>query len=175
MIETCCLLPRQQHGRGKARLSYDGGMDPECLQIVDFVSLRGLFGWMRQRVLSEFHDWDARSLTTCWPPRPEPRVARARAHFRKRGFVTFPRPLSSDSSITADPASKSFRKVETTSEAPAKPQRLDQMLRVTQLELLHERSRVPTLTSIHQQSRNVGVNPVSALQPFSPNRPDETK
>ena len=51
MIETCCLLPRQLHGRGKARLSYDGDMDPECLQIVDFVSLRDLFGWMRQRVL----------------------------------------------------------------------------------------------------------------------------
>ena len=122
-----------------------------------------------------FHDCDARSLTTCWPPRPEPREAHARAHCRRRGFVTFPRPLSSDSSIKADPASESFRKVETTSESPAKSQRLDQLLRVRQLEPLHERSRVLSLTSIHQQRRNVGVNTMPALQPFLPNRPDETK
>ena len=97
---------------------------------------------MRQkRVLSQFHDRDARSLTTCCPPRPEPQVARARAHCRRRGFFTFPRPLTSDSSITADPASESFRKVEATSESPAKPQRLDQLLRVTQLGPLHELSR----------------------------------
>ena len=88
------------------------------MQIVDFVSLRDVLGWLRQRVLSQFHDWDARSLTTCWPPRPASWVAlvlgqnilqRWRSNCRSGGSVAFPRLPSShstnDRACQASPAS----------------------------------------------------------------------